>query len=144
MRRRAVATLVLGAGVPMCVLAYLALRSVQSELDEQARAEERHARGAATAVIERLDDLFAHNEEALLRQLQNGLARNDPEPPAEEVEAGVLVSPALNARGLAVARSLEAVRNETLTREAFLISSQGRLVWPRVVRRPPGTHEANP
>ncbi|MBI3724310.1 HAMP domain-containing histidine kinase [bacterium] len=144
MRRRAVATLVLGAGVPMGVLAYLALRSIALERGAETQEEEHRARKAATAVVDRFQDLLDHAEEGLARQVQSALARVDPEPPDEEPEPGVLLPPALNARGLAVARALDALKSEALASETFLVSSQGRLVWPRVVRRPGGAHELDP
>jgi signal transduction histidine kinase len=139
-------TLILGVGVPLAVLAYLAMGSIEKERGEEIRAAEDRASRAATAVAQGFDALLWHLEEALLHRARDGLARLPlPEPPDEELEPGVSAPPSLNARGRAVATGLEALESEDLVRETFCISRSGRLVWPRVIRRPPPTqHPQDP
>lgn len=145
MRRRLATTLVLGAGVPMGVLAWLAIGSIERQRGQELRdADERAARGA-NAVAERVEGLLQHEEETLLHQVRDGLTRAlQGEPSDDELEPGAS-QPVLSARGRTLATALEALASEELTREAFLVSRSGHLVWPRLARHsPPPPHKEEP
>ena len=69
MRRRLATTLVLGAGVPILVLSYLAMGSIEKQRSEDERTAEDRANLGAATVAERLDSLLEHAEATLGRWL---------------------------------------------------------------------------
>jgi signal transduction histidine kinase len=149
MLRRAVITLVFGAGVPMGVLSYLAVGSIANERGEEAQKVEERAQRAAEAVARGLDEHLTHAEDTLVHQMKTALARSasvvppDDDPDvtngfASGVASGSL--PPLNDRGKAAAAALDAMVAETFVREPFLTSSGGRMLLPWIPRPPPA-HE---
>lgn len=144
MRRRLATTLVLGAGVPMGVLAWLAIGSIEKQRGEASRDAEARAQQGATAVAERVEALLRHEEEALVHQVREGLSRAPSEDAGDDPDA-TSTQPALSPRGRTLASALDALASEDLTREAFVVSRSGRLVWPRLARHaPPQPHKEEP
>src|SRR5690348_7138860 len=101
MLRRAVITLVFGAGVPMGVLSYLAVGSIANERGLEAQKVEQRAQRAAEAVARGLDEHLTHAEDTLLHQMKTALARSTPGTSAPDDDSDIAsgaVAP-LNDRG---------------------------------------------
>ncbi|MEZ0229987.1 MAG: ATP-binding protein [Planctomycetota bacterium] len=138
MLRRAVLTLLFGAGIPILALSYMAVRSITIERGEDQRKVAATAQRAAERVANDLNDHLVHLEGALADQVKDAL-RATPQDPDDD-EPG---DPGLNATGRAVAAALENLRRaEPLVRQAF-IAVGPRLLHP-ATRRSPAPREPDP
>ncbi len=139
MLRRAVLTLLFGAGIPILALSYMAVRSTTIERGEEKRKVAAQAQRAAERVANDLDDHLVHLERSLAEQVKDALraASLDPEDEPEPLEHG------LNATGKAVATALENLkRSEPLVRQGFI--AMGPRVLHPATRHAPAPREPDP
>lgn len=132
MLRRAVMTLLFGAGIPILALSYMAVRSIASERGEDKRKVEAEALRAAEWISNRLDEQLDHIERSLAGHIRDAV-RAYPTDPDDEPDPG---EPPLNATGRLLAASLDNLRRaEPLVRQGFLAVG-GRLLHPATRHAP--------
>ncbi len=130
MLRRAVVTLIFGAGIPILALSYMALRSIASEQRDEERKAEEQTQTAARSLASHLNDQLQHIERSVLGDIRDAL--RTPENPDDDVDD----SP-LNAAGRELEASLVRLHStEPLVRQGFILAN-GKLVSPFVHKAPP-------
>jgi two-component system phosphate regulon sensor histidine kinase PhoR len=133
MLRRAVVTLIFGAGIPILALSYMALRSIASEKREDERKAEEQAQTAAKLVRTRLNEQLQHIERSVLGDIRDAL--KTPENPDEDGD-----DTPLNAAGRELEASLARLHStEPLVRQGFILAN-GKLVSPYVHKAPAAAH----